>query len=158
MNNHWLIAHGWLIAKWAISFAFISIALVQLCKALRFNPSVWDIPRYIIQLIIQIKRGRRYIAKIDETWRMIKGGHVSAAGFLHTPKLLPEYKVYCLSNYEFHPVELSTSDSEVQLRIITLNIRELSIKHPRKNTSPCIPRDPFGIPYDALHDWDNDDE
>lgn len=78
---------------------------------------------------------------------MVKG-EVSKGGFLHTDKLVPDDKDYCLTDDEYHKVAVTVSDEELQDRIITLNLRDLKMGHPlQRNLMPRgRPHDPFAEP------------
>jgi hypothetical protein len=148
MNNSWLLTHDWIVVKGALMSFILSICFIAILKSLKFNPNLFHIPRNIIRFFIYLKRGRRYMAKIDGTWRIVKGNK-SAGGFLHTDKLFPDNQSHCLDDNEFHKIEITTSDDEVQDKIVALNLRSLQIAHPLKNrfNPRGRPQDPFAEPH-----------
>jgi len=147
MNDSWILMHGWSVFKCSTVSFSICIFLIAVCKSSNFNPNIWHIPRNIIQFFIYLKNGRRFVARIDNTWRTVKGS-VSKNGFLHTDRVFPEGMTFCLGEDEFHKVKVTDSDEEVYDKIINLNIRDLKMVHPLKDKFRPRGRaqDPFAEP------------
>lgn len=153
-EDSWILTHAWMVFKVGLISCVTSLVAACLCKAFRCNPNVWSIirfflwvlPRNFIRFFIYLKRGRRFMARIDGTWRIVKG-NVSPGGYLHTDKVFPEGKTFHLNDGDFRSIKISESDDEVRERIISLNIRDLQLQHPFKHNKPRgRPRDPFAEP------------
>ena len=94
------------------------------------NYDILNIKRDIIRLFDTIFLGKRMFAKINGTW-CIARGFINKKKKFATATFGPENTHYTLDYYEWHTIDSSLAEWELENKVISLNIKELKAKHPR---------------------------
>jgi len=94
------------------------------------NYNLNNLFRDIRNVFARMLFGKRFIARIDGIWRLVRGWKDN--GYLNAV-FPPEYKLHKVDFGNFRNVDQDWSDEEVENKIARLNIQDLKSNHPNPN-------------------------
>jgi len=105
----------------------VSLFAVLALKEFHVNYNFKNLRRDIGNIFVIICMGKEYLAKIDGTWRLVRGwihrGDLSAV-------FPPNYKIHTVFAGNWKTIYLHWDEEETEDRIAKLNITELKLNHP----------------------------
>jgi hypothetical protein len=113
----------------AVSSMVIGL-LIELSEGKTKKYDLKNIFKGIRNIFETILIGKRFIAKIDDTWRLVRGwvkdNNLNAV-------FPPDYKINIISRIYWIHIDSDWSDEYIKEKIVKLNIMELKSKHHKLN-------------------------